>query len=202
MNCCLPWLSFTREPLLGKDSKEENSVETLMERLQRRIRAQTLQAEQHRNDQMEHGLRAESCAKKSDRIGARHYLAEAQKAGFYYDLELKQKSNLQEIHRKLREAVINAETIKHLSAASLTLEQLHKEMPLEKLDDIMDSLQDGMIQTNQQSEILSFRLNDEDVDAELEDLMERKNQEVLLPNVPTNTLNVQIVRNQEKLRTE
>ena len=182
--------------------EEESSVETLMERLQRRIRAQTLQAEQHRNDQIEHGLRAESCAKKADRIGARHYLAEAQKAGFYYDLELKQKSNLQEIHRKLREAVINAETIKHLSAASLTLEQLQKEMPLEKLDDIMDSLQDGLIQTNQQSEILSFRLNEQDVDAELDDLMERKNQEVLLPNVPTNTLGAQVVRNQEKLRTE
>jgi hypothetical protein len=179
--------------------EEKNSVEHLMDKLQRRIRTQMLQAEQYRNDQIEHRLRAEACAKKKDAVGAKHYLIEAQKAGFYYDLELKQKSNMQEIHRRLREAVINAETIKHLSAASLTLEELHKQMPLEKLDDIMDSLQDGMIQTKQQSEILSFNLNEEDVDAELDDLMDKKLES--LPDVPTTniTKSVSVTKGQDKL---
>jgi preprotein translocase subunit SecD len=174
-----------------------------MHGLQRRIRAQALQAEQYHNDQMEHNLRAEACAKKKDRVGAKHYLEEAHKAAYYYDLELKQKSNLQEVHRRLREAVINAETVKHLSAASLTLEQLQKESPLEKLDDIMDSLQDGMIQTKQQSEILSFNLNEQDVDAELDDLME-KSVTVALPSVPNTNISNSVVssKGQEKLRTE
>lgn len=201
--CCLPSADRSLEPLLNQKEQQSNTVETLMHGLQRRIRAQALQAEQYHNDQMEHNLRAEACAKKKDRVGAKHYLEEAHKAAYYYDLELKQKSNLQEVHRRLREAVINAETVKHLSAASLTLEQLQKESPLEKLDDIMDSLQDGMIQTKQQSEILSFNLNEQDVDAELHDLME-KSETVALPNVPNTNISNSVVssKGQEKLRTE
>lgn len=198
--CCLPFANrWSTEPLLNQ--KEGLSVETLMHGLQRRIRAQALQAEQYHNDQMENNLKAEACAKKKDRVGAKHYLEEAHKAAYYYDLELKQKSNLQEVHRRLRDAVINAETVKHLSAASLTLEQLQKETPLEKLDDIMDSLQDGMIQTRQQSEALSFNIDEEDVDAELDNLMEST---LALPNVPnTNISNSTISsKGQEKLRTE
>lgn len=201
--CCLPSADRSLEPLLNQKEQQSNTVETLMHGLQRRIRAQALQAEQYHNDQMEHNLRAEACAKKKDRVGAKHYLEEAHKAAYYYDLELKQKSNLQEVHRRLREAVINAETVKHLSAASLTLEQLQKESPLEKLDDIMDSLQDGMIQTKQQSEILSFNLNEQDVDVELHDLME-KSETVALPNVPNTNISNSVVssKGQEKLRTE
>lgn len=201
--CCLPSADRSLEPLLNQKEQQSNTVETLMHGLQRRIRAQALQAEQYHNDQMEHNLRAEACAKKKDRVGAKHYLEEAHKAAYYYDLELKQKSNLQEVHRRLREAVINAETVKHLSAASLTLEQLQKESPLEKLDDIMDSLQDGMIQTKQQSEILSFNLNEQDVDAELDDLME-KSVTLALPSVPNTNISNSVVssKGQEKLRTE
>lgn len=184
MHCCIPWLSLNniKTPLLQGDQQEDDSLESLLKRLERRVRTQTLQAEQYRNDQIENRLRAENCAKKGDKIGARHYLEEARKSAHYYDAELKQKSNVQEVHRKLREAIVNAETVKNISATNMTLAQLQKEMPTERIEEIMDALQDHAITTNQQSEILAGPGVYEDVDdlnAEVETLME-----LTLPNVP------------------
>lgn len=175
---------MTREtdtPLLS--SEKEDSVETLLNRFRQKERTLMLQSEQSRSDEIEHRLKAERCATKGDAVGARHYLGEAIKSAYYYDSELKQKENVTMVYRKLREAVINAETVKSFSAANMTLEQLQKEIPLEKLDDIMETLTDNTITVRQQSETLAtpFILDTKDVDAELKELFDR----VKLPDVPT-----------------
>jgi len=202
MHCCVSWLSLNniKTPLLQGDQSEDDSIEALLKRLERRVRTQTLQAEQYRNDQIENRLKAETCAKKGDRVGAKHYLEEARKSAHYYDAELKQKSNVQEVHRKLREAIVNAETVKNISATNMTLAQLQKEMPTERIEDIMDALQDHTITTNQQSEILSSPILNEDTDdlnAEVETLMELN-----LPNVPQSNQTEQISKKAQILKTE
>lgn len=187
MKCCFPWSIGERSVrLLGGEEEEEereDSVETLLNRLQRRVRTLELEAAQSQTDQIENGLRAEACAAKNDPVGTKHYLLEARKSAHYYDLQLKQKSNCSDVYRKLREAMVNVETGKSFRAATMTLEDLQKEMPQAKLDDIMDALTDHAITVNQQSESLSNPLvDDQDVEAEVRELLERK---IQLPSVPS-----------------
>lgn len=118
-------------------------------------------------------MRAGACARDENLKGCRHYVEEARKSDYYYELELKHAANTKEMARKLREAMVNAETAKNLSAANTTLEQLQQAMPLHQLDDIMDAFQDNSLLVKQQSEALAapFELDDADVEAELEELM-------------------------------
>lgn len=188
-NCFrVPWFitAATTTPLLSTESVE--SVETLLQRLHKRATTLNLQAQQYYTQSEEARLSAHACAKKGDRRGARHHLEEARKADYYYDQELKHLSNTKEIARKLREAMVNAETVRNMSAANTTLEQLQQAMPLHALDDIMDAFQDNSLMVKQQSEILSaqpFDVNGEDVDAELETLMANA---VKLPEAPNSTV--------------
>lgn len=188
MKCCFPWSIGERSVrLLGGEEEEEreDSVETLLNRLQRRVRTLELEAAQSQTDQIENGLKAETCAAKNDSAGTKHYLLEARKSAHYYDLQLKQKSNCSDVYRKLREAMVNVETGKSFRAATMTLEDLQKEMPQAKLDDIMDALTDHAITVNQQSESLSNPLvDDQDVEAEVRELLERK---IQLPSVPSSS---------------
>lgn len=194
MKCCFPW-SFARggegsiHLLGGGEEDREDSVETLLNRLQRRVRTLELEAAQSQTDQIENGLKAETCAAKNDFSGTKHYLLEARKSAHYYDLQLKQKSNCSDVYRKLREAMVNVETGKSFRAASMTLDDLQKEMPQAKLDDIMDALTDHAITVNQQSESLSnplstFDVDEKDVEAEVRELLERK---IQLPSVPSSS---------------
>lgn len=190
MKCCFPWsIREGSVRLLGGGEEETNdSVETLLNRLQRRVRTLELEAAQSQTDQIENGLRAEACAAKNDPVGTKHYLLEARKSVHYYDLQLKQKSNCSDVYRKLKEAMVNVETGKSFRAASMTLEDLQREMPQAKLDDIMDALTDHAITVNQQSERLGtdfsngFDVDDQDVEAEVRELLERK---IQLPSVPS-----------------
>lgn len=202
MGNCFP-LSDTKEPLLVQEKQNEDSVETLLNRLQRRVRTLVLEAEQSQTDTIENRLRAEACAQKGDAVGARHYIIEARKAEYYYDLQLKQKSNVGDVLRKLRDAVVNVETGKSFWAATMTLEDLQKEMPLTKLDDIMETLTDHTITANQQSEILAGpisieTLEGDDVEAELRQLMER----IHLPSVPLSVVGASIEKKTLILKSE
>lgn len=155
-----------------------------MERLHRRVSTQYLQSQQYCNQMEENQLRAEACAKRGNAIGVAHYVREARKAEYYYGMELKHMANTSDMVRKLREAMVNAETIKNMSAANTTLEQLKQAMPLHQLDDIMDAFQDNSLIVKQQSDALAqpFELEEEDVDAEVQELMAKA---VKLPDVPS-----------------
>jgi hypothetical protein len=183
MFCCFPSGNL-RDPLIQKEDNNE-SVEFLLKRLDLMVRAKRAQAEQYRIDEVENRLRMKSCAKNEDKTGANHYCIERRKSEHYYAQALKQSANLQEAHRQIKNALVNLEVAKNLSASNVTLEELQKEMPTERLDEIMDAFRDKTFEVNQQSSILSqnddFDLNQEDVEAEVEQLFLAN---LSLPNVP------------------
>jgi hypothetical protein len=188
MFCCLPIYSSaeTNAPLLL--NQETDSVESLLKRLDLMIRAKRAQAEQYRIDGVENRLRMNQCVSNGDKTGATHYCIEARKSDHYYAQDLKQSSNILEASRKIRDAIVNLEVGKNLSASNLTMEQLQKEMSVEKLKTIMDTFRDRVFDVNQQSEQLSqtFDLSQEDVNAEVEQLFERQ---LYLPSIPNQNLN-------------
>lgn len=189
--CCFSFLSpysetNTNTPLL-KNEIENNSVETLLKKLELMLRAKRAQAEQYRIDGMENRLRMNHCVTQGDKTGAKHYCIEARKSDHYYEQELKQSANIQEAYRKMKQAIVNLEIAKSLSASNVTLEQLQKEMPTEKLDEIMDAFRDNVFEVDHQSKTLSedFNSNQEDVEAEVEQLFLKQ---LELPSVPTTNI--------------
>lgn len=170
---------------------ENNSVETLLKKLELMLRAKRAQAEQYRIDGVENRLRMNHCVTQGDKTGAKHYCIEARKSDHYYEQELKQSANIQEAYRKMKQAIVNLEIAKSLSASNVTLEQLQKEMPTEKLDEIMDAFRDNVFEVDQQSKTLSENsifdssLNEEDVEAEVEQLFLKQ---LELPSVPTTNI--------------
>lgn len=186
MLCCFSFLSpysSDTTPLL-KNEIENNSVETLLKKLDLMLRAKRAQAEQYRIDGVENRLRMNHCVTQDNKTGAKHYCIEARKSDHYYEQELKQSANIQEAYRKMKQAIVNLEIAKSLSASNVTLEQLQKEMPTEKLDEIMDAFRDNVFEVDQQSKTLSedFNSNQEDVEAEVEQLFLKQ---LELPSVPT-----------------
>ena len=174
-------------------------METLLKKLDLMLRAKRAQAEQYRIDGVENRLRMNHCVTQGDKTGAKHYCIEARKSDHYYEQELKQSANIQEAYRKMKQAIVNLEIGKSLSASNVTLEQLQKEMPTEKLDEIMDAFRDHVFEVDQQSKTLSedSSLNEEDVEAEVEQLFLKQ---LELPSVPTT--NILKGANKTVLKTE
>lgn len=205
MFCCFgpfrPYGPEAKTPLLEESASD--SVESLLKRLNLMIRVKRAQSDQYRVDALENRSRMKQSATQMDRTGSTHYCIEARKSDHYYAQALKQSSNLQDVYRTIHNAVVNLEIAKNLSASTLTLDELQKEMPTERLGEIMDTFRDRAFDVDQQSNILAqnddFDLNQEDVDAEVAQLFAIN---LDLPNVPVSSPPREAGAMKQTLKTE
>lgn len=130
------------------------NVDSICDALTKRIATQQLQARIYFTQAQEHALRASLCVNESDRIGARQFLLERNKARERQRLELSQMSNLLEIREQLERTRRDLETGQLLSGASVSLSDLLERMP--DLQQVMDDLQKGSYQVMEHSEMLAM----------------------------------------------
>lgn len=148
------------------------------------VRKKRAEAEQYRIDGIENRMRMKVCIENADKTGARHYLIEARKSDYYYEQDLKQSANMTDVKRKLNHAIVNLEMAKNMSASNVTLEQLQEAMPLEKIDEIMDTFRDQCSEVDESSRALARQdeasyLDQEEIETQLEELFLN-----VLPSVP------------------
>lgn len=130
------------------------NVDSICDALTKRIETQQLQARIYFTQAQEHALRANLCAREGDRMGARQFLLERNKAHERQRLELSQMSNLLEIREQLDRTRRDLETGHLLSGASVSLSDLLERMP--DLQQVMEDLQQGSYQVMEHSEMLAM----------------------------------------------
>lgn len=174
----------TDEPLLPKD---DESVEFRLENLNRRQRAHNMQLIQIQTWEEEHKQMARVHVAQKNTAAANLQITLARQCAAQYQREAAQYANMNAIILKIREASVNLQMARHMSAASFTLEELVAAMP--DLEGITDRLDEYMSLVDEQSVVLSVQDDQEDVP-----LPE-------LPNVPTSTPIVEIRAPRAALQT-
>lgn len=185
MRCCWPGINNddSTNPLLSSDltNVDEQSATIVLDELRTLLRALNSQANVSWRRDVEERKRMEKCIVENNRIGARHHLVESKKLIRKYGIQLQTVSNLKDVIGQLEAALANLELVKKLSGAALSLKQLVDATP--DPTQLMDQIRECMTMINGTSESMKMQsqpnLDDEDIDAELAQLMIAN-----MPNVP------------------
>lgn len=168
--------------------KRRETIESILDRISRLERAQGMKVNMLWARMEEKREEAIQCNKRKDLDAAkshvRLYMQEDQKRKRL----IAKRENLVGIYNALQTAYDNAVMAHTINDSNATLESLAAATP--NLDDLMDRLRDNLNVVNDENEILAepIKIEDDDVEMQLNDMIERRDEEedlkLELPNVP------------------
>ena len=176
-----------------EDHLELQSVQEVVSRLQRRLRAMHMQLAGIRHDDEEATMEARQALKRGDTIRARAHARVALQHRALWTREHAKYENLNQVLITIREAQRNVSVAKLMAESSCTLGQLRDKMGAAEVEDLMDRIRDQAAEVTQDTRVLAEVLDEEDpaIESEMEQLRQRIQEEesadLVLPNVPTRT---------------